>query len=245
MAATSPSTQHLPGREVRGDRTPRHVPLPVALSVWSIGALVLGAALASGWGPTSTAEASPPLPPRSASALPDGRDEGGRLHTDDTHVRAELPWANPASLYGWGSLRLRAAPRSDDVHVHVIADAPTRTRRWASRCAAELVIDGHALEAGAEYVGARMKSGGTYDALRFDFTIDAVRRMAHAEHVEGRICGDRFELSEGQQRTLEAFVEHFDACALEVAPSVETLIESAPTDPELVELDPDAELVPS
>jgi hypothetical protein len=230
------------------------IPVRVAVSVWAGGAGLLAAALllAGADGPRAMADvegtlgaALPEDTAEGGARLPDGRAEAGSTSLSHGHLRASLPWQNDAAAWGWGTVRLDAEPTEDEITVRTIVDAPTSSRRWASRCELRVEIDGDEVRAAAEPVGTRMKSGGFYDALRLELGIDVVRRMVHARTVRGEICGDPFELPEVQRETLRAFVEGFDALALPDPPAREEPPVLAPVDPEELVEDPDLYLEPA
>lgn len=183
----------------------------------------------------------PPLPaPEPEPVLPDGRPLGGRLRVEADHLasaalRAELPWSNAESLYGWGSVRVMGRPREDELMVRVIIDAPTASRRWESQC--ELSLEGAAgtIARSARYVGRPMEDGAMYDAIRVELSIEEIRRLAAAHHIEGSVCGDPLALGPEQLETLRAFVDQFDELATRTRPGRATEAERAPEDPLLEE----------
>jgi hypothetical protein len=230
------------------------IPVPVALSVWGVGARLLALALVlAGLSPNAHASseaqhgsgADVSDTQATGRRLPDGRDEAGDLSSGRGHVRASLPWANDAAVYGWGTVRLDAAPMENEITVRAIVDAPTSARRWSAPCELRVDVDGTEVRAAARPVGTRLKGGAFYDALRLELGIDVLRRMARAEAVRGEICGDPFELPEVQRATLRAFVDRFDELALPVAPPRESPPEVAPVDPEQRVEDPDTFLEPA
>ncbi|GAB4196136.1 MAG: hypothetical protein OHK0013_03060 [Sandaracinaceae bacterium] len=230
------------------------IPVPVALSVWGGGAGVLALALVLSGLSAREPEPSVDVVSRQATAsapsgagrrLPDGRDEAGSLTSARGHLRASLPWANDAAVYGWGTVRLDAEPEENELTVRTIVDVPTRARRWSAACELRVDVDGTEVRVAAQPVGTRLKGGDFYDALRLEVGIDVLRRMARAHTVRGEICGDPFELPEVQRATLRAFVERFDALALPVAVPREERVPLAPADPEEIVEDPDALLEPA
>lgn len=238
----------------------RGVPMPVAVSVWTAGALAVGLSLAvlaadpnvlaevpteRGLSDHDGAMEALTAPSPRGSRLPDGRDEAGTFSVGAERVRASLPMRHEPSVYGWGTVRLDAEPLSDEVTVHTIVDAPMAARRWTSQCEVVLDIDGTVVRATARSVGTRLKSGVFYDAVRFDLGIDTVRRLARADRVEGTVCGDPLTVLPAQRATLERFVEGFDDLALPVMPSIETELEIMPTDPDELLDDPDTYLEPA
>jgi len=171
--------------------------------------------------------------------LPDGRPLGGRLRLASEHLptlRAELPWSNDASLYGWGSVRVVGRPRIDDLRVRVIIDAPTAARRWGSVCALHLEGEAGSVERSAAYVGQPMDGGAMYDAIRVEMTIEEVRRLAAASHIEGSVCGDRLTLGPEPLATLRAFVAQFDELATRTRRARATEVLTAPEDPDIEEI---------
>lgn len=151
---------------------------------------------------------------REAATLPDGSPLEGRVDVAGAEaapdVRAEIPWSNDASIWGWGALRIWGSPREDELAVHAILDAPARARRWGAMCEVRVRVDGEELALTGRYVGRPM-SRGVYDAVRLDLPIETLRAMAHARTVEGLVCGDRFEVGPAQRATLGRFVDRFDA----------------------------------
>lgn len=182
----------------------------------------------------------PALPkPVVEPTLPDGRPLGGRLRVEADHLptlRAELPWSNDASLYGWGSVRVVGRPRTDELEVRVIIDAPTASRRWESMCALHLEGEAGAVDRSAAYVGRPMVGGAMYDAIRVDMSIEEVRRLATASRIDGSVCGDRLALGPEALATLRAFVTEFDALATRTRPGRATEPLTAPEDPDLEEI---------
>lgn len=177
--------------------------------------------------------------PEPVPMLPDGRPLGGRLRVDpvpsNPALRAELPWANHSSLYGWGSVRMSARPREDELMVRMIVDAPTAARRWAAECELELHGEGGTVRHHTRYVGQPMDGGAVYDAIRIELPIEEVRRMAAASRLHGTVCGDALELGSEQLATLRAFLTEFDDLATETRPSRATEALRAPEDPLLEE----------
>jgi hypothetical protein len=180
-----------------------------------------------------------PPEPEPVPILPDGRPLSGRLRVEELPsnpaLRAELPWANGASLYGWGSVRLSARPREDELTVRIIVDAPARSRRWAGECDVRLKGEGGTVVRHARYVGRPMDGGASYDAIRIELPIEEVRRLAATSTLHGTVCGDSLALREEQLDTLRAFVSEFDDLATENRPSRATEALRAPEDPLLEE----------
>jgi hypothetical protein len=231
---------------------------PLLITALSVG---LGAAAGVGLGGASRRDGAPAVvsapvrsvpPPsmpslaaRLPEALPDGRPLGGRLRVEadplaTAALRAELPWSNAESLYGWGSVRVVGRPREDELMVRVIIDSPTAERRWQSECA--LSLEALSVEAGAgtiartaRYVGRPMDDGAMYDAIRIDLSIEEVRRLASAESIAGSVCGDPLALGPEQLETLRAFVLQFDELATRRSPGRATETLRAPEDPSLEE----------
>lgn len=201
------------------------------------GMSVLGAA--AGWG-ARRADLAPGLDVE--PLLPDGRPLGGRMSVEETaettpHLRAELPWSNASSLYGWGSVRLLGRPREDELRVRVIVDAPARLRRWDAECSLAVDASGTRIERRVRYAGAPMDGGAVYDAISVDLGIEELRRIASAGSVAGTVCGDPIVLGEAQLRTLQQFLAEFDELATRARPARETELDAAPEDPEPL-LDP-------
>jgi hypothetical protein len=206
----------------------------------SLAVVLLGVGIGAAWGRASRPPAG--VTPEAAAVLPDGRPLGGRLRVESDHLasaalRAELPWSNEASLYGWGSVRVVGRPREDELSVRVIIDAPTAARRWQSECALELrdpdVRDDEVgtIARRAAYVGRPMDGGAMYDAIRVEMSIEEVRRLAAARHIDGSVCGDPIALGPEQLETLRAFVIQFDELATRTRPIRATEVLRAPEDP--------------
>lgn len=199
---------------------------------------LLGATLGGAWGLTNRPRVEKPVVAR---VLPDGRPLGGRLRIEADHLasaalRADLPWSNEASLYGWGSVRVVGRPREDELSVRVIIDAPTAARRWESECALDLhdpAVHGDAgtIARRAAYVGRPMDGGAMYDAIRLEMSIEEVRRLAAAARIDGSVCGDSITLGPEQLETLRAFVVQFDELATRARPTRATEVLRAPEDP--------------
>ncbi len=194
-----------------------------ARSLALLGVLVLGGITGRALGPPAPALAAsaPPSLPTTVAArsvtLPDGRPLSGRVRIEEAPnalpaLRAEVPWSVPHTLYGWGSVRLFAHPRENELTVSTIVDAPSPSARWSAACEVSVTLDGTPLPITASYIGAPMH-GGVYDAVRMELPIEAVRAMALARDVRGRICGDTFVLDDAQRGTLADFVRHFDLLA--------------------------------
>ena len=169
--------------------------------------------------------------------LPDGRPLSGRVRVEETPnalpaLRAEVPWSVPHTLYGWGSVRLFAHPRENELTVSAIVDAPSASARWSSACEVRVTLDGAPLPIDASYIGAPMH-GGVYDAFRMQLSIETVRAMADADEVRGTICGDTFALDDAQRATLADFVRHFDLLARPEHVPHETRAPSGPNDPDM------------
>ncbi len=178
-----------------------------------------------------------PIVAERAVTLPDGRPLSGRVRVEEAPntlpaLRAEVPWSVPDTLYGWGSVRLFAHPRENDLTVSAIIDAPSPAARWSSTCEVRLTLDGAPLPITASYVGAPMH-GGQYDAVRVELPIETVRAMAGAREVRGTICGDPFVLGAAQRGTIEDFVRHFDLLARPDRVPHETPAQMGPHEPEL------------
>lgn len=150
------------------------------------------------------------------ATLPDGTPVEGRVEVQggerSPDLRAQIPWPNGASLWGWGALRIMGRPRDDELRVHAIVDAPADARRWGATCEVTMRIDAQELSLRASYVG-RPLSRGVYDAVRLNLPIETLRAIAHAERVEGEVCGDRFEIGAEQRATVARFVQRFDELA--------------------------------
>jgi hypothetical protein len=151
-------------------------------------------------------------------------------------LRAELPWSNDASLYGWGSVRFVGRPRTNELHVRVIIDAPTAARRWGSVCALHLEGESGSVERSAAYVGRPMDGGAMYDAISIDMSIEELRQLAAATHIEGSVCGDRLALGPAPLATLRAFVAQFDELATRTRRGRATEALTAPEDPDIEEI---------
>lgn len=192
----------------------------------------------SGWGVRSAAIGASE---GAELILPDGRPLGGHTsleETDETpHLRAELPWSNESSLYGWGSVRLIGRPREDELSVRVIVDAPARLRRWDAECSLAVDAQDTHIERRVRYAGAPMDGGAVYDAISVDLGVEDLRRLARAGTVAGTVCGDAIVLGEAQLRTLRDFLAQFDEIATRARPSRETELDVTPEDPEPL-LDP-------
>lgn len=174
--------------------------------------------------------------------LPDGRPLGGHMSLEESsattpHLRAELPWSNSSSLYGWGSVRLLGRPREDELRVRVIVDAPARLRRWDAECNLAVDVSGTRIERRVRYAGAPMDGGAVYDAISVELGVEELRRIARAGTVAGTVCGDAIVLGEAQLRTLRRFLAEFDELATRVPPSRATELDVTPEDPEPL-LDP-------
>jgi len=167
--------------------------------------------------------------------LPDGRPMGGRLRVEEAPsnpaLRAELPWANGATLYGWGSVRLSARPRENELTVRLIVDAPAAQRRWARECEVHLAGEGGTMTHRAAFAGRPMEGGASYDAVRIELPIEEVRRLATASGLDGTVCGDPLVLGPAQLATLRAFLSEFDDLASRRRPSRATEATRAPEDP--------------
>ncbi len=205
-------------------------------------ALLVGGASGRAMAPAAMV-AVPLAPTTSASIaersvmLPDGRPLSGRVRIEETPnalpaLRAEVPWSVPHTLYGWGSVRLFAHPRENDLTVSAIVDAPSSAARWSTACEVALTVDGQALPMQASYVGAPMH-GGVYDAVRMELPIETVRAIARAHEVRGTICGDTFALDDAQRGTLADFVRHFDLLARPDRVPHETPAQTGPHEPDL------------
>lgn len=172
-----------------------------------------------------------------AITLPDGRPLSGRVRIEEAPnalpaLRAEVPWSVPDTLYGWGSVRLFAHPRENDLTVSAIVDAPSSAARWSTACEVSVALDGVLLPITASYVGAPMH-GGVYDAVRMELPIEAVRAIADAREVRGTICGDPFVLDDAQRGTLADFVRHFDLLARPDRVPRETPAQMGPHEPDM------------
>jgi hypothetical protein len=201
--------------------------------------LFCAAALGRATGTTHGAEATANARPATTSAvtIPDGRPLSGRVRVDQLPhtlpaLRAEVPWSAPHTLYGWGSVRLFAHPRENELTVSAIVDAPSPSARWSSACAVGVTVDGAPLPIEASYIGSPMH-GGVYDAFRMQLPIETVRAMAGARDVRGTICGDTFALDSAQRATLADFVRHFDMLARPDRVPSETQAPAGPSDPEM------------
>lgn len=172
-----------------------------------------------------------------AVTLPDGRPLSGRVRVEAAPhalpaLRAEVPWSVGGTLYGWGSVRLFAHPRENELTVSAIVDAPSPAARWSPSCEVHVTLDGRELPLTASYVGAPMR-GGVYDAMRMELPIEDVRAMARAREVRGSICGDSFVLDDAQRGTLADFVHHFDLLARPDRAPHETPAQTGPREPEM------------
>lgn len=166
-----------------------------------------------------------------AATLPDGTPVEGRVEVQGGErapdLRAQIPWPNVASLWGWGALRIVGRPRHDELRVHAIVDAPASARRWGATCEVTMRIDAQHLSLRASYVG-RPLSRGVYDAVRLNLPIETIRAIARAQRVEGEVCGDRFELGAEQRATVARFVQRFDELAVPDRPARGTPVADGP-----------------
>ena len=174
--------------------------------------------------------------------LPDGRPLGGHMSLEDgtettPHLRAELPWSNASSLYGWGTVRLLGRPTEDELRVRVIVDAPARLRRWDAECNLVVDVGGTLIERRVRYAGAPMDGGAVYDAISVELGVEELRRIAAAGQMVGTVCGDPIALGAAQLTTLRLFLLEFDELATRGRPSRETELDVRPEDPEPL-LDP-------
>lgn len=174
---------------------PLLAPLWVSCGAWSTLPLVEGRALV-------------PLPIVAA----EGELEVQPGRADRAPLRSTLPYANRATILGYGGVQMWARPERDELIVGAIVDAPSKEARWRSCRGATLVFDGERLELPTTYIGAPME-GGVYDAVRVELRIDQVRRMARARSLRGDVCGDPIELGAPQRGTIRRFVEWFDRIA--------------------------------
>lgn len=158
---------------------------------------------------------------RETATLPDGTPVEGRIEVQggerSPDLRAQIPWPNVASLWGWGALRIMGRPRDDELSVHAIVDAPAPARRWGAMCDVTMRIDAQEVSLRASYVG-RPLSSGVYDAVRVELPIETLRAIARAGRVEGEVCGDRFEIGVEQRATVARFVQRFDELAVPDGP---------------------------
>ncbi|WP_157069509.1 hypothetical protein [Sandaracinus amylolyticus] len=188
--------------------------------IWIAGVLALCVSCALPAGSRNDRREQPRVA-RETATLPDGTPlegsvvEQGAAHAPD--LRAQIPWPNVASLWGWGALRIWGRPRDDEMHVHAIVDAPARARRWGAMCDVRMEIDGERVALRASYIG-RPLTRGVYDAVRLDLSIETLRAIARADRVEGEVCGDRFEIGAEQRATVARFVERFDDLAVPSEP---------------------------
>ncbi len=173
---------------------PMLAPLLVSCGAWSAQAVRLADAVVA------------LQPPR-----PEGELHVQRGQRDRPSLRATLPYANGASLLGYGGVQLWARPERDELLVSAIVDAPAKEERWRDCRQAVVAIDGERIE--LTYIGAPLDGGGVYDAVRFDLRVDQVRRVARARSVRATVCGDPLELGPAQRRTLTDFVDWFDRLA--------------------------------
>lgn len=214
----------------------------MARRVALVAALLAGGVLgrAARPAPTPEAHATPTLPTAVAQrsvTLPDGRPLSGRVRIEEAPntlpaLRAEVPWSVPDTLYGWGSVRLFAHPRENELTVSTIVDAPSPSARWSAACEVEVTVDGAALPITASYIGAPMR-GGVYDAVRMELPIETVRAMARAREVHGSVCGDTFALDDAQRGTLADFVLHFDMLARPDRVPSPTPAQTGPNEPDM------------
>lgn len=177
-----------------------------------IGSTLVGSAalffLSCGGGlPRSVAVPSPPAEQQ--------EDELLEVQLED-HERPSLQlrftYANRAAMLGFGGVQMWARPERDEIRVTAIVDAPAKEPRW-DRCeGAALFADGRRIELDPAYIGRPMLDG-VYDAVRLDLGIHQLRRIARASRVGGSVCGDPFELSESQRRSVARFVRWFDQLA--------------------------------
>lgn len=137
-------------------------------------------------------------------------------------MRLDDPESPPLSLrfrypspgiLGSGGVYLWARPRSDEVRVSGIVDAPAAQTRWG-RCeeGAFFVVDGERIELETRFIGTAME-GGFYDAVRVDVGIHHLREMTRARSVDGWVCGDAIHVTEAQRRAIARFVALFDRLA--------------------------------
>lgn len=227
---------------MRMRRLPRRARGGTRRVAW-LAALLLAGALGRMLAPTAPARAERPAARAPAAVteravtLPDGRPLSGRVRVEAAPntlpaLQAEVPWSVPHTLYGWGSVRLFAHPRENELTVSTIVDAPSAAARWGTGCEVSVSLDGASLPITASYVGAPMH-GGVYDAVRMELPIETVRAMARARDVRGTICGDPFVLDASQRETLEDFVRHFDLLARPDRVPHETPAQMGPREPEL------------
>lgn len=221
-------------------RRARGISRKVALAMTLLVAGALGRMLGASAEPPSVGlppRAVPPAVSERAITLPDGRPLSGRIRIEEAPntlpaLRAEVPWSVPHTLYGWGSVRLFAHPRENELTVSTIVDAPSPSARWSSACEVSVTLDGAPLPLSASYIGAPMH-GGVYDAIRMELPIETVRAMARAHEVRGTICGDTFVLDDAQRGTLADFVRHFDLLARPDRVPHETPAQTGPHEPDL------------
>jgi hypothetical protein len=185
----------------------------------------------------ANASVDPASAANSGVTIPDGRPLSGQVRIEQPPhalpaLHAEVPWSAPHTLYGWGSVRLFAHPRENELTVSAIVDAPSPSARWSNACEVRVSVDGAALPITASYIGAPMH-GGVYDAFRMQLPIETVRAMARARDVQGTICGDTFAFDTAQRATLADFVRHFDLLARPDRVQRETPAPTGPSDPEL------------
>lgn len=222
------------------------IPLRTALSGWLAGACLVAvvlAHLASDPAPCAPVQASAVGSPSGSRPELRGLEaQAGIVVASGRRLRAEMPFRTGVSNVGWGMLRLDARPADDEVRVRVVVDAPTQAPRWTGPCALVLDVDGERTSLDVEPAGARLKAGGFHDAVRVSIGIDVLRRIARASEVRAEVCGDSIELGAERGRTLEDFVERFDALALPAAPARERPVTVAPELPDEPIADPDARL---
>lgn len=154
--------------------------------------------------------------PIAASELePPGGDEVLEVQLEDRErpsLQLRFSWANRAARLGYGGVQMWARPERDEIRVTAIVDAPAKEARWERCDAALLLVDGRRVELDPAYIWRPM-AGGTYDAVQLDLGIHQLRRIAAAQRVHGAICGDPFELTTSQRRSLARFVDWFDRIA--------------------------------
>ncbi len=146
------------------------------------------------------------------SAVPVQPEDGEGARPAPPPLALTIHYDDPSSELGWGSFDLSARPMEHEFRVDLMVGAAVRTPRWRYCGAGELAIDGRHKMLPLRWSGVPMAEG-LYDAVTVDITIEDVRAMSSAEHVEVEVCGDRVALQRSQLRDLGDFVRRFEEMA--------------------------------
>ena len=156
--------------------------------------LLPGGALPAPWGAVAPPGSTPPI------NLEPAPFQGMSL---------QVPYDDPQSPVGTGTLELFATPESNELDVRILAGGPSNRIRLKG-CPLQIGLDGQWESFGTVYAGREL-SRGAYDAVVSQMSILKLRQVAAAASVDVRICDIAFRPDDAFLESVREFVREFDA----------------------------------